>query len=84
MNKLRFRDYVKIASYSYMSASFIVLFITFMLAFFDPSKKVLIDINNIGEANIEFIVMILGLTALSAHLIIHFIEYKNKTYFETT
>lgn len=35
---------------------FIVMYLTFLMAYTHPSKSICIDINQLGEANIEFIV----------------------------
>jgi len=44
-----------------MGASYFVLFLTFLVAYSDPRKKVLITINTCGEANLELLVLTLAL-----------------------
>jgi hypothetical protein len=47
--------------YSIIISSYFIALATFMIAYFSPDKKVLIDINVIGEANLEFFVFLITL-----------------------
>ena len=40
-------------------SSFVVMTITFFTAYFTESKRTLISINSFGEANIEFVLLII-------------------------
>ena len=56
---------------------FILMYYAFMTAYFNPSKSVVIFINNYNEANIEFVVMT-AILILGAYSLIYLIKNINK------
>ena len=50
---------LKYVSYLLLFGFSIILITSFMIAFFHPSKRVILDINYFGEANVEFIMFVI-------------------------
>ena len=67
--KNRIESFMKGFAWSMMRACFITLFITFVIAYFNPGKSVVIYINHYGEANLELFLMCFG--AISILYMIH-------------
>ena len=49
---------------SVLAGAFIVMVITFSVAYFHPTRQTLVDINSMGEANAEFVFLILCLVII--------------------
>ena len=59
--------FILISSVVLMASYFIMLY-TFFTAYFNPNKTVLVHINNIGEANIEFLFLLLTIPCIIYYL----------------
>ena len=67
--KSRIEPFIKCFAYSMMLSCFVCLFITFVIAYFNPGRSIVIYIDNYGEANLELFLFCLG--AVSISYIIH-------------
>jgi drug/metabolite transporter (DMT)-like permease len=57
MNKEE-RYWIKLIGMGFLFGSFLTLLYCFIVAYINPSKTTLVDINSIGEANFEMFVLI--------------------------
>lgn len=55
MGKLKLKDYIFIIGSGGVLASHVVLFHTFLVAYFNPTKSVVVHINHYKEAHIELV-----------------------------
>lgn len=51
----------RIVSWVIMTTSYLVLYLTFLVAYLSPNMAVLVTINDYGEANLELILLTLAL-----------------------
>ena len=61
MNKL-----YKVTALITLVATYVTILLTFLTAYLHPSKSVLVTINTMGEANIEFALLALTIPAICA------------------
>ena len=67
MTKLRFQ--MVLVSSVVMFASYLILLCTFFSAYLSPIKTVIVDINGIGEANIELAFLLASIPCVIYYLI---------------
>ena len=58
---MKIKDFIKVIGLGTVLAVYIRLLWTFLLAYFHPTKQVLISSNTYGEANIEAIMLLVTL-----------------------
>ncbi len=70
--------------YSIMIGIFVVFTITFVVAYLNPAKTVIVDINSMDEANLEMLIIIFTwiLLVYSVHYIYSFVN-RNRSYEES-
>ena len=54
---MRKREVIYFVGVFLMLINTIVLHLIFLFAYFNPNKRIIVNINSIGEANIEFILL---------------------------
>lgn len=59
--KIKHKIWIKVGGLTFMLAILFLMTLTFYTAYFNPSKTVLVEINRYGEANVEFILIIIGI-----------------------
>jgi len=62
MKKLSF--YLRLFSIGFVFGTSLTTVICFLLAYFNPRRAVLLDINIFGEANLEFVMILVGIPCL--------------------
>lgn len=67
---VKFKDISNIMNNALLYAGTLTMLYTFMLAYLHESKTVLVSINSLGEANLEFIVLIIFTINMIINLII--------------
>lgn len=62
---------VALVGYGFALGDFILIYLIFLKAYFHPCQCVMIDINAIGEANFEFIVLpiLLGISLIGFYFL---------------
>ena len=68
MSKRRIRFLLTLSGTIIMMMSWIILLYTFLSAYMAPSKIVIVHINNIGEANIELVFLMLSVPCIIHYL----------------
>jgi len=63
---------VGIVGFSVIFGSYLFFFYAFVRAYFQVSKQMCIDINSIGEANFEFVILIITIPAVIFFIIQYF------------
>ena len=63
--------------FSVVFGSYLALSYTFLLAYFHPSKQVLVNINTYGEATSEFILLVVSIPAV-IYFVIKYIKTLTK------
>lgn len=62
------RFYILLITSMVFVASYFILLLTFFVAYLSPSKLVIVDINGVGEANIEFLFLLLTIPCVVYYL----------------
>ena len=57
MSKVSIKQFTKTLMVLYSTAFSMILALIFAVAYLDPSKCVVVDINSVGEANIELVLL---------------------------
>ena len=83
MSKARFR--IIIVSSIVLVASYLILLATFFSAYLSPIKTVIVDINGIGEANLEFVFLLASIPCVMYYLgCLRWSSEKRKMWVEVT
>lgn len=57
--KKEIREWNRIMTVGLLLAVYITFLLVFVTAYLNPAKRVIVDINSVGEANIEMFILIL-------------------------
>lgn len=63
--KTKHKIWIKISGITFLLVILVLMSITFFTAYFNESKTYLIEINNYGEAPVEFVLLIFGIVVSS-------------------